>query len=445
MRRALYGAGDEQLNQPLRVSVFVEHLQEVLDSSYPSIALIGEISGYQGPAASGHHYFALRDGDAKLGAALWRGTARRALRCPLEEGRKVVVHGRLDYYAPSGKLSLIVDRVEDVGEGDLAREFQKLKQKLQAEGLFDEARKRPLAARPWRVGLVTGAGSAALADIRQTWEEYAPPFEALFRAARVQGAAAASDCAAALRELAACGCNPILLARGGGSLEDLWAFNEEELVRAIVNCPVPVIAAVGHESDITLADLAADFRAKTPTAGAAELAVGWLEVRGELSRLGARLSGSLERRLHTEAARMESLTGALRACHPAIPIERAGGRLREAETRLVSGIAEKVRRSRRRLGWSTHRLSSASPEVATNQLLERLRGLDGRLRAISPMAVLNRGYALVEGPQGGYLRSAAEVEKDDPIRVQLAAGSLVARVESMERCEEERSETGETG
>jgi len=309
-------APGEDREHPLSVAALVSAVCRALDDGVGEIWVAGEVFEAK-TAASGHHYFTLADADAKLDAKIWRGVAARGLRCALERGAAVLVHGRLDVYAPNGRLSLIADRIEAAGVGDLARRFEELKRKLLAEGLFDPAGKRALPPRPRRLVLITGKGSAAEADVLRTLQRSRAPIQVLVRHARVQGAGAVEDLAAALGEAASVGADLVMLARGGGSLEDLWAFNEEALVRAVSACPVPVISAIGHETDVSLCDYAADARAITPTDGARMAVEGWREVAARVAEAGAQLMRSAAARLRSASRRCHAASSGLgTACSP---------------------------------------------------------------------------------------------------------------------------------
>ncbi len=411
----------------------------------------GEVFEYRGPyRGSGHYYFKLRDANAQLDVKMWAGTARRGLRCELAEGMQVLAHGRFDVWPKRGNLSFVLDEVIDDGAGDLARRFEQLKQRLRAEGLFEEARKRPLPARPGRVALITAHPSAAAADVLRTWEEGAAPFRVLLRPARVQGAEAVADLCAALEEASRARPDVVLLARGGGSLEDLWAFNEEAVVRAVAACPVPVVSAVGHESDFTLTDFAADHRAKTPTAGAVGLLEGWREARRRVTALGDEMEDGALAAVAARRQALDRLRLLLREQRPSRRVERLRDRVERLHGELGLGLERRLRRARARLERAARRLAAAPPAGAARPRLERsvralraagpaaglqraglrLEGLGSRLRAGSPTALLERGYALVEAEgRPGFLRRAGEVAPGERIRVRLAAGELAATVD----------------
>lgn len=449
------------------VSELIERARLALDEHVGTLAVEGEVFEYRGPHASGHYYFKLRDGESSIEVKMWRGTAARGLRCRLEEGRAVLGIGRLDVWPKRGSLSFLLDEVRDLGAGDLARRFEELKQRLRAEGLFEPDRKRPVPAYPRRVALITAVPSAAEADVRQTFAEWAAPFAVEVLPTAVQGERAVPALVRSLQRAAASRPDVILLARGGGSLEDLWAFNEEEVVRAVAACSVPVVCAVGHETDVTLCDFVADLRCKTPTAGAAALARAWWDARERLLghgaalehaahaivedaavRLGATAAGlarggrDLTRAAHATLQRMRP---ALRAQRPDRRLARARQSLNENELRLGFAASRLLEARHQRLARLARRLAGAQPGVRLRDHDRGLRGLAARLRAGSPAALLDRGYALVR-PVGGrsYLRDAGDAAADTQIEVTLARGRLRARVEEVVRGDDEKPAKGGT-
>ncbi len=433
------------------VSELIERGRVALDNAVGKVAVEGEVFEFRGAHSSGHYYFKLRDADASIDVKMWRGTAARGMRCELQEGRAVLGIGRLDIWPKRGLLSFLLDEVHDLGAGDLARRFEELKMRLRKEGLFDESRKRPIPARPRRVGLVTAVPSAAAADVERTWQDLRAPFEVLRFPSRVQGEGAAAEIVAAMQAAVRAGAEVILLTRGGGALEDLWAFNEELLVRAVAESPVPVLCAVGHETDSSLCDFAADLRSKTPTAGAAYLVEGWMRARRALAQWGQRLqrAGADQLALMRErfllsgqelpmAWRAERLRHraaweharlALRAQRPDRRLARARQRVNENELRF--GFAWKAFCARRQAALlrAARGLAAAGPNVRLAAHRERLREYGARLAAGSPTALLQRGYALVEAiEQPGYLRDADQVQAGQVLQITLARGSLEAEV-----------------
>ncbi|HJM39571.1 MAG TPA: exodeoxyribonuclease VII large subunit [Planctomycetota bacterium] len=367
----------------------------------------GEIFGYRGPyQGSGHYYFKLRDESSQLEVKLWSRAAPRALQCELEEGRKVRALGKFDIYSKNGSLSFILSRVEDVGAGNLARQFEEMRRRLQAEGLFDDAKKKELPDRPQKVVVITAHPSAASADFLRTLAESGAPLKILMRPARVQGAGAQEEIAEAIHEAVRAKPDLIVLTRGGGSLEDLWAFNEEVLVRAVAHSPIPILNAVGHESDTTLCDYAADERAKTPTAAAHRIATGWTESRREVARLGDGLLHALESQFQRRRQDLALLWRDLREHSPSRRAERMRFGLEQASSDLARAMEQPFRRLKESLHLAEHRLHAASPE-----------------------ALLNRGWALVQAEGvDGFLRDPSLVAAGDSLKIRLAKGELPAQV-----------------
>lgn len=403
-----------------------------------SIWVTGEVFEYRGAHGSGHRYFKLRDEDASISVILWRGHAARALHCELEEGRRVLARGHFDIYPQRGTLSFLLDHVEDLGGGDLAARFERNKRRLREEGLFEQERKRALPMRPHRVVVICGGGSAAEADILRALHSTPAPIEILLLPTRVQGEGAAEALAAALGVAALVSPDVILLSRGGGSLEDLWAFNEEVLVRAVVASPVPVIAAVGHESDITLCDLAADHRAMTPTDGAVTLLQGWSELQQELAQLGQHLMRAGKHLVQEPQRPLARLQQRFREQSPERRLARLRHRLAEAENRHWKAGLDPLRRARRLLERRFSDLRQHAPEKAVMTLRARLDRAKLRLTVGDPQALLARGYALVElqsedpkdaARKVSYLRDPAAAPSGSRLRVRLAKGDLDATVD----------------
>jgi exodeoxyribonuclease VII large subunit len=396
--------GGEGQRRPFRVSELVGGLRELLEEEVGRVWVVGEISNLR-RAPSGHCYFTLKDDQAQLRAALFRSAAVRLPFDP-EDGLEVVVEAEVTVYAARGDLQLIVRQMEPRGQGALQLAFEQLRARLEAEGLFDPARKRALPAWPRRVGVVTSPSGAAVRDVIQVSGRRMPGIPLLIAPVRVQGEGAEDEIAAALAELSRIGeVDVILLVRGGGSLEDLRPFNTERVARAIVAAPVPVVAGVGHEVDVSIADLAADARAPTPSAAAA-LALpdrsAWLDRSRSLRR---RLALAAAARVSHAGRRLEQLAGALRAHAP-------GARLAARRARL-----ETLSRALEREG---------AHAVALRR--ERLAALAAHLDALSPLAVLGRGYAIARLPSGQVLRRASDVAPGDAFTLRLGEGELEAAV-----------------
>ncbi len=361
----------------LPVSALNALARELLEGHFPPLWVGGEIANWRRTSA-GHRYFTLRDESAQVSCVLFRSDARRLPAEP-EEGMDVQAFGRVSLYEARGAYQLIVRRLQAGGDGLWRLAFEKLRRRLAAEGLLDAERKRPLPSFPARVGVVTSRSGAALRDVLTVIRRRAPWTHVRLSACRVQGEGAAEDIACAIERLCGRGeVDVLLLARGGGGIEDLWCFNEERVARAVAACPVPVISAVGHETDVTIADLVADVRAPTPSA-AAELAV------PDRHELAARLRG----------ARARLLRG-LRA-----PVERGEARARRAEERLLGGMARRLER------WEA-----------------RLARAGDRLDALSPLSALRRGYAVPLAANGSVLRAAAAFSEGLRFRLRVVDGTV---------------------
>jgi exodeoxyribonuclease VII large subunit len=384
------------------VSELTRELTDLLESTFATVVVQGEISGWN-RAASGHTYFTLKDEKACLGAVLWKS---RQLRYPIKDGMKVIATGRISVYAPRGQYQLDCVGLTPVGAGDLQLAFEQLKAKLQAEGLFDAERKRPLPSHPARIGVVTSRDGAALRDILTTLRRRMPTVQVVLRPCLVQGATAAAEIARSIAEINALDdIDVLIVGRGGGSIEDLWAFNEEIVARAIAGSRIPTISAVGHEVDFTIADFVADVRAATPTA-AAELAVrDRSELLDALQRIEQQMTDDIEYRLRQHRQELGHL---LRSRGLARPLDM-------------------VRSHQQRVDDLTHR-SGLGLRAALLRANERLRLLDAKLHALSPQSVLERGFAIIER-DGTPITRAAMLAAGDGVSIRMADGSKGARVE----------------
>jgi exodeoxyribonuclease VII large subunit len=390
------------------VSAVLGRIREVLDERVPPLWVRGELGSWK-RATSGHCYFTLKDQAAQLRCVMWRSDARRLPTAP-REGTEVVVFGRISAYPARGELQMTVQALEATSAGGLWQlAFEALKAKLLAEGLLSPARKRPLPPHPACIGIVTSRGGAVLHDMLRVIQRRAPWTRVVVSACRVQGDGAADEIAQALDRFSRQPCADLLIvARGGGSVEDLWAFNEEAVARAIAASPVPVISAIGHETDFTIADLVADLRAPTPSA-AAELAVpDGDEIRTALDALPGRMERSIRQHLVRAAQQVEDAAPAMeRAVRRSV--ERADRDVEHAHERMTQLIRGRA-----------------------NLLRQRMLGLGGHLEALSPLAALRRGFALVSDDEGRLLRGAAEARAGQPIRLQLADGRLHATVDAID-------------
>ncbi|HET7569330.1 MAG TPA: exodeoxyribonuclease VII large subunit [Gammaproteobacteria bacterium] len=421
----------------------------LLEEHFPSVWIQGEISNLARPG-SGHWYFTLKDDAAQVRCAMFRMDNRRVRFTP-KDGMLILLRARVSLYPQRGDFQLICQSMEPAGEGALRQAFEALKEKLAAEGLFDEASKRPLPALPRTIGVITSPTGAAIRDILSTLARRWPLARVRLYPTAVQGAQAAPEiCAALARASADAACDLLILARGGGSLEDLWAFNDEALARAIRASAIPVIAGIGHEIDFTIADFAADLRAPTPT-GAAEHAVpDQRDVLQTLAERETRLVREFDRRLCAVRERIDWATRRLDQLHPRVKLQQQAQRLDELTARLrqcskarlnehrqhFARVAAELRQHTpwHRLQTMNERLCSyrerlrfairQSVTASRNHYLLAARGLD----TVSPLATLERGYAIVSDADGRTLTDAAAVRVDDEIRARLSRGELVAKV-----------------
>lgn len=388
----------------LTVSELNHRLRTTLEGGFSSVWVSGEISNLRVPA-SGHVYFRLKDAQAQIAAVMFRSSAAR-VRFQPRDGMEVLVRGRVSIYEARGDVQVYVDAMEPQGIGSAQLALQQLKEKLAAEGLFAAERKRPLPAWPVTVGVVTARTGAAVHDIVTTLRARLPAVRILLRPVTVQGAQAGPDIVAALRDLEEDGsADVVIVGRGGGSVEDLWAFNEERVARAIAACRIPVVSAVGHEIDVTLADLVADARAATPTAAAALVTPDSAAVRARLQRTARALRVAAAAVVAREREYLSSVVRQLRD-------PRA--RMRAQRLR-IDELGERARRA---------------AESGVRFARERARRGAERLHALSPLAVLQRGYAIARDPVSGeVIRSAASLGIDRRLEVLFASGRARVRVE----------------
>ncbi len=402
-------------------------IRGLLEAEFQDIWVLGEISGVR-VAASGHYYFTLKEEDSLVRCVCFRTTARY-LKFKPQDGVAVLARGRLDLYEARGEYQLLVEHLEPQGRGALQFAFEQLKKKLAAEGLFDAARKRPLPRFPGRIGIVTSPTGAVIRDLLHILARRFPGLHIRLYPALVQGEGAVEEVCAGLDYFSRSGwAEVVIVARGGGSLEDLWTFNEEAVARAIAACAVPVISAVGHETDFTIADFVADLRAPTPSA-AAEMVITTRErLLEQIAVAHSRLAQTLRYRL-ARAARALHERGLDRAASlVARRLGRAFQRVDELDGRLT-GIDP-----RRRLAVTRARLERAAAELTARARLRlgstraALESLASQLAQLSPLRVLERGYAIVENAAGRIVKDPAEAPVDSAIRVRLARGRLKARV-----------------
>ncbi len=425
------------------VSDLSGEVRRLLEDSYSGVWIEGEISNLSTPA-SGHSYFSLKDDRAQIRCALFRS---RRLRCACQprNGAQVLLRGRVSLYEPRGDFQLIVDYLEDAGEGALRRAVEQTRLKLTAEGLFDDARKQPLPELPSAVGVVTSATGAALRDILVTLRRLAPWLPVVLYPVVVQGDAAPAAIVAALDEASRrADCRVLLVARGGGSLEDLMAFNDESVARAIARCPIPLISGVGHETDVSIADFVADHRAATPTAAAQAACGQWPQMADRTGRLRTELSRLAERRLQSAQQRLDGTARRLR--HPRDRLHQQRFMLGTLEARLSSTITARMAADSGKLALLGQRLAGhrpASPLASSRERLERYRvelarslrhqlasragmldSLGRQLRQLDPHNTLARGYAILSDRSQRVVTRADAVEPGEAVTATLADGVL---------------------
>lgn len=409
------------------VSALLRAMADALEGRFNPVAVQGEISGLS-RAASGHCYFTLKDEQGQVRCAMFRRTAAMLDFAP-RDGQLVQVRGRLGVYEPRGELQLVVESLRQAGQGNLFERFIELKARLEALGLFDPARKRPLPLLPRAVGVVTSVGAAALHDVLTALRRRAPHLPVVVYPASVQGAQSARELQAALQvAYERAEVDVLLLVRGGGAMEDLWSFNDEALARLIVRSPMPLVCGVGHETDFTIADFCADVRAATPTA-AAELAArpqaDWLE---GLQGLQTRLERGQERQLARLAQGLDRL--ASRLGQPSHGVTRAQSALDLLEQRLAHAVALMLQRERGRLDARERQWPGQMRQALARQL-ERLDRSRTRLALLDPHLVLQRGYAWLSDAQGQPLVRAAQVRAGQTLQASLADGQLSLQVLSV--------------
>ena len=435
----------------LTVSELTALVRASLEADFAEVWLEGEISNLRAPG-SGHLYCTLKDQTSQIRAVIFRSAAVR-LRFGLEEGLQVVVRGRLSVYEPRGEYQIILDHLEPKGRGALQLAFEQLKRRLEAEGLFDRDRKQPIPEFPKTVGIVTSPTGAAIQDLLTVLYRRCPILRVVLTPVQVQGASSAEQIAAAIQALNQLGdVDVIIVGRGGGSLEDLWSFNEEAVVRAIAASRVPIVSAVGHETDVTLADFVADVRAPTPSA-AAEMVVPVLaEIVERLGMLTTRCEQAMNARCVEQRQRLDLCMARLGNIRFRILQETQ--RVDSAVVTMKEAVRAQLQQAMARTQEWTHALMSSSPAISVRQNLAMVPQLRARLisavsydlqrksnqthaalsrlNGLSPLAVLERGYGILETMPGGrIIRDPGEVSVGDKIVARLARGTMHCRVEEI--------------
>jgi exodeoxyribonuclease VII large subunit len=437
----------------LSITQLTRRIKSMLEGELGVVWLSGEISNWK-RAASGHVYFTLKDENAQIDAVMFKGKLSR-LKFEPEVGLEVLAQGQITVYERRGNYQIIVSDMQPKGVGALQLAFEKLKKKLAAEGLFDDQHKRPLPMLPKRIGVVTSPTGAAIRDILNVLTRRYGGIHVILHPARVQGDGAAAEIAAGIRALDDWGVDVMIVGRGGGSLEDLWPFNEEVVVRAVYEARTPVISAVGHEVDVALTDFVADLRAPTPSA-AAELVVKEQSALGEqVTRLQKRLGQGMERQLTQVRHRLQMAQGNYVMQRPEELIRQRRQTTDELRMRLEDSTSELLRDAQSRINRAAHSLTLLSPAnqlersrerlARLRQRLEakgddtaesgrnRLRPLVAQLDALSPLAILSRGYAVGwKEPEHSLVRDAVDLKEKDEIYVRFGAGAVRATVDQVE-------------
>jgi len=431
----------------LTVSELNHQARHLLESSFMQVWVEGELSGFSRPS-SGHWYFSLKDQKCQIRCAMFRGANQRIRTLP-REGDQIRIRGKVTLYENRGDFQIIVEHLEPAGLGALQQAFEALKARLQGEGLFDPARKKPIPATPRHIGVITSPTGAAIHDILTVLKRRCPAIPITLYPTAVQGQAATADIVQAIDRAQRHGLADVLIiGRGGGSLEDLWCFNEEAVARAIAACPIPTVSAVGHEVDVTIADFVADLRAPTPSAAAEKISPDqqdWLrrltEQQGRLGQSARRLLQRLDNQLGHLSARLRD---------PRRELLEKAQRMDELELRLNKAIRNRLDQQKQKTDYLLQRMSAQSPRrtlktaseqtqqleerltLAARHLLrqkdERLQHIAQTLHVVSPLATLGRGYAIVKDDNDRIVRKAGDLETGSQITARLGHGSVSARV-----------------
>ncbi|MBU1332218.1 MAG: exodeoxyribonuclease VII large subunit [Gammaproteobacteria bacterium] len=431
----------------LSVSQLNNRARLLLEDVFSGIWVEGEISNLARPA-SGHVYFTLKDGQAQVRCALFRQNAAK-VRQALRDGLAVKVRGKVSLFEGRGDYQLILDTVEPAGDGALRLAFEALKDKLGAEGLFAAERKIALPRHPTRIGIISSPTGAVIRDIISVFRRRAPQVKLTLIPTAVQGREATAQIVRALQRADAQGFDALILARGGGSLEDLWCFNEEPVARAIAACATPIVSAVGHETDVSIADFVADVRAPTPSAAAELLAPDSSELVQRLHSLKRRLLLTLQSRLAREQMRLDGLRRRIR--HPSERLRQQAQRLDDLDMRLQRALERRLNQRRERLAHLSTRLAGQHPGRQLALLRQRLDSLAARLpralgegmkdrhqrlqslaqtlNVVSPLATLGRGYSILLDERGRAIRQAADTRPGQRLKARLGTGELDVRVE----------------
>ncbi|WP_444900176.1 exodeoxyribonuclease VII large subunit [Microbulbifer sp. VAAC004] len=434
----------------LSVSDLNREVKQLLEGSIPLLWISGEISNFTVPS-SGHWYFSLKDTRAQVRCAMFRGRNRSVAFRP-QNGREVLIRARVSLYEGRGEFQLIVEHMEEAGFGALMRQLEQLKAKLQAEGLFDSARKRALPYLPTNIGIITSPTGAAIRDMIHVLGRRHPGAQIELWPVAVQGQGAAQQIAGAIEKAGRSGRHDLLIVgRGGGSLEDLWPFNEEVVARALATCPIPTISAVGHETDTTVSDLAADLRAPTPSAAAEIASANAAELYQQLENSRHRLYRAMQQQVRHLQQKIMLSRNRLR--HPREQLQNRSQRLDHLEMRLLAAGQQQIQQRRNQLAAAQRAFTHYQPQRQLQKKGEQLKFVQSTLQRaaerlllqkadrlnhqaqllhnVSPLAVLQRGYAIAKDSQGKPLKDSRTLEINQKIEVQLARGHFSAKVENI--------------
>lgn len=441
------------MSQPLpiyQVSDLLTEMRSLMEASYPEIWIEGELSSLSKPA-SGHLYFTLKDENSQLRCAMFR-TRASISRYKAKVGDLVRVRAKISVYTSRGDLQCIVQHIEDAGEGVLQRRFEELKSKLNQEGLFDISHKQPIPSTVKHLAVITSPTGAAINDILSTLERRNPGIPVTLYPAIVQGESGSTSLIQSIRDVIAHGvCDLIILGRGGGSLEDLWCFNDEKLAREIFNCPIPIVSAVGHEIDITIADYVADLRAPTPTAAAELVSSDNSANLRHLTSISQRLKHSIIRHLEKLGQQVDLTFQQLQ--HPKLRIQSNLQHLQQTSLRLKRVIAMKLDNSSRDLAHYALLLRAHPPQTLiaanrkdllllsnrltratqsnTDQARQQLKSLGSQLNLVSPLATLDRGFSITRNNRGNIIRDSDDTQVGKKVKVSLKSGGLVCKIEEI--------------
>ncbi len=432
----------KESDEILSVGEFSRRFKNLVKSGIPELWIRGEISNLK-TYSSGHTYFTLKDGEASLSAVLFKGYSR-AVPFRLEEGMGILAYGEIGVYEARGSYQLTIKAALRDGVGELGKKFEQLKKKLSDEGLFDKSRKRPIPPLPRNIGVITSPSGAAIADFCRILRRRGWCGNVWIFPARVQGAEAAGEIVSQInfaREFKAGGesLELLILMRGGGSLEDLWPFNEELVARAVAGSPIPTISAVGHEIDFTLSDFAADLRAETPSAAAEYISSSRIEAESKLGELSSSLTREFGHRLNFLFEKLNSLSGILRTSSAVSKILNLNMALDEAESRLGTLFARRINSFKEKVYAAQSGVSRINPGAKIELFARRTEWLSKQLWLLGAESALRRGYALLSDSRGNMLSSTSKINPGEKFFARLLDGEILARAERIKAADSEKN------